>query len=178
MSVFRKVTNGDLMTKLSVVDNKLDILLGQITNGTIELRGCCDCQTREQKIYNELKVYLEEKMSEFEKTILNTIEKNQSPTEGLHDIFNSYRLDFLTSLEHIIELIKEHRTNEIIEQLKEQAEMIRLTQEQKLDLLIHDNQIIKHQFMLEESIRQYESDIVATKHQIALLIKRIDEQIN
>ena len=77
--MFKKVSNIDLKNKIDSLDNKLDIVMSHLST-SYNINGCCDCQARETKIYNDLKDFLETKLEGFKADIESKIEQSSSST--------------------------------------------------------------------------------------------------
>jgi septal ring factor EnvC (AmiA/AmiB activator) len=179
--MFKKVSNIDLKNQIDNLDNKLDIVITKISSP--QFSGCCDCQARETKIYQELKEFLEDKLTEVE----NKIQQQQ---DNIPELFGSYKSDMLQSLDLIISQIgkltesKEGSINKIYHLLQDNTALInrtgtnltencKVTNEVKLSvsLLHYENELIKHQLLLEEELR-------ATEQQIASLQGKIEDTLS
>jgi hypothetical protein len=71
MSLFKKYTQLlELSNKFDHIENKIDILNSKFESMKF-LDGCCDCKTRETKLYNDLKTFLDDKLLNLKETLLN-----------------------------------------------------------------------------------------------------------
>jgi predicted HTH domain antitoxin len=92
-----KVTNLDLSNKISLLENKLDVLMTKVQTETIV--GCCECQEKESLIYNELKLYLSDKFTEFEKDLQSRLQQVDKSIDCFRDIFENYKTELIGNIE-------------------------------------------------------------------------------
>lgn len=177
--MFNKVKNIDLLNKISVIENKLDILNTNLENKTSNIQGCCDCQNREMSIYKEIKDYFETKIIEFNNQI-EELNKNNQINEKIintnnmliiefNKMFQDYRNEIIDNLQKIIDnLYNYNKANTSMSNNKylQQMDIISRINDLEKDIdnkisdLYFDNQIIKHQLLLEEEIRKCSDEIV------------------
>lgn len=129
MSLFKK--NGqlvELLNKFNNLENKIDILNNKFESFKY-MDGCCDCQTRETKIYNDLKEYLDDKLLELKNSILESVNKNIVFTDNISDSSSDssdYNLRYLECLESklriAIEEVYNKNRNELLETLQKCCE--------------------------------------------------------
>lgn len=90
MSLFRKNTVLlELVNKFNTMENKIDILNHKFESMTF-LDGCCDCKTREVKLYNDIKDFLEDKLLNLKDTLLNSIENKDELKNIIEDVCNKH----------------------------------------------------------------------------------------
>lgn len=76
MSLFKKNNRIiEFFNKIDNIENKIDILNSKFESLTF-MDGCCDCRTRENKIYTDLKEYLDIKLLDIKDSLLDSIDKN------------------------------------------------------------------------------------------------------
>lgn len=154
--MFGRITNIDLLNKIVELENKMDIFLLKNSEDNII---CCDCKVKELLIYKEIKEYFEDKFRD----ILTNIKKIEKQ-DNLNVFLENYKNEILTNFEKIIsklEIIKNNEpdssnnTNEKFDKINNQL----ITITNKIDLLYYENEVIKHQLLLEEEIRKCEQEI-------------------
>jgi hypothetical protein len=129
MSLFKKNNQlVELLNKFNNLENKIDILHNKFESFKY-MDGCCDCQLRENKIYNDLKEYLDDKLLELKNSILESVnknivsEENHSDTSSDSSIDNLHYLECLESkLRLAIEEVYNKNRNELLETLKKCCE--------------------------------------------------------
>lgn len=168
--MFHRITNLDLLNKILELENKIDIISLKGSENNIV---CCDCKVNELIIYKEIKDYFEDKFRDILENI-KQIEKDK-----LNNVLETYKNEILTNFETIIsklEVIKNNNNNndklyqsitdihnlltdnnitENYDKISNQLNTI----VNKIDLLYYENEIIKHQLLLEEEIRKCEQEI-------------------
>ena len=154
--MFHRITNLDLLNKILELENKIDIISLKGSENNIV---CCDCKVNELIIYKEIKEYFEDKFRDILENI-KQIEKDK-----LNNVLETYKNEILTNFETIIsklEDLKNNKQNNENNNIKEHFDKItdqlnNITN--KIDLLYYENEIIKHQLLLEEEIRKCEQEI-------------------
>jgi hypothetical protein len=129
MTLFKKNNQvTELLNKFNNLENKIDILDNKFESFKY-MDGCCDCQTRENKIYNDLKEYLDDKLLELKNSILESVNKsivyqdNNSDTSSDSSVDNLHYLECLESkLRLAIEEIYNKNRIELLETLKKCCE--------------------------------------------------------
>lgn len=130
MSLFKKNNQlVELLNKFNNLENKIDILHNKFESFKY-MDGCCDCQSRENKIYNDLKDYLYDKLLELKNSILESVNKNivcgednQSDSSSDSSMENIRYLECLESkLRLAIEEVYNKNRNELLETLKKCCE--------------------------------------------------------
>lgn len=124
MTLFKKNNQlVELLNKFNNLENKIDILHNKFESFKY-MDGCCDCQTRENKIYNDLKEYLDDKLLELKNSILESVNKNIVCEENTSDTSSDSSLDNLHYLECLesklrlaIEEVYNKNRNELLETL-------------------------------------------------------------
>jgi hypothetical protein len=178
LKMFNKVKNIDLLNKITAIENKLDILSTGLNNTISNIPGCCDCQNREMTIYKEIKDYLENKITEFNIQI-EELNKNNQINEKIintnnmlivefNKMFQDYRNEVIDNLQKIIDnLYNYNKANTSLSNNRYMQQMDIISRindlekdiDNKISDLYFDNQIIKHQLLLEEEIRQCNDEI-------------------
>lgn len=157
--MFGRVTNLDLLNKILELENKMDIISLQISDDNKV--SCCDCKVKELIIYKEIKDYFEDKFGD----IITNI-KQIEQTDKLNLYLENYKNEIVTNFETIILKLEDLKNNnqhgQNIYNIKENFDKItdqinNITN--KIDLLYYENEIIKHQLLLEEEIRKCEQEI-------------------
>jgi hypothetical protein len=173
MSLFKKNSQlVDLLNKINHVENKIDILNNKFESLTF-MDGCCDCRTRETKIYTDLQEYLDSKLLDIKNSLLDSINKN---------LAHKYDSDSDTSRESIclenlkvnlklvIEEVYNKNRNELLETLQRCCETH--TTNNKTDLFDFFNSLTQN---LHGLLIQFQNDI-KTKHNQTDLSLRTDLQ--
>jgi predicted house-cleaning noncanonical NTP pyrophosphatase (MazG superfamily) len=126
MSLFKK--NTQLIELITNLENKIDILDSKFNSFTY-MDGCCDCRTRENKIYTDLKEYLDDKLLELKNSILESVNKsivhqdNSSDTSSDSSMENYHYLECLEKkLKVAIEEIYNKNRNELLDTLQKCCE--------------------------------------------------------
>jgi len=139
MTLFKKNNQvTELLNKFNNLENKIDILDNKFESFKY-MDGCCDCQTRENKIYNDLKEYLDDKLLELKNSILESVNKSivhqdnnydtssDSSDDNLHyleclesklrlaieEIYNKNRIELLETLKKCCETHNTHNKTDI-----------------------------------------------------------------
>ena len=159
--MFRRITNIDLLNKILELENKIDIITLKNSENNIV---CCDCKVKELNIYKEIKDYFEDKF----KDILDNLIKIEKQ-DTLNNLLENYKNEILTNFETIILKLKINFESSNSDQKitdncdnKDNFDKIHFqlnTISNKIDLLYYENEIIKHQLLLEEEIRKCEQEI-------------------
>jgi hypothetical protein len=159
--MFRRVSNIDLLNKILELENKIDIYVLKSSDDNII---CCNCKVKELIIYKEIKEYFEDKFRDIQNN-LKQLEKQ----DKLNNFLENYKNEILTNFENIIsklEIIKNNETanfdkiKDIRKLLSDDNIYTQLnTISNKIDLLYYENEIIKHQLLLEEDIRKCEQEV-------------------
>lgn len=96
--MFKKsVSNVDLYNKLSHLDNKLDVILTKLNEGTVT--SCCDCKYNEIRIHEQL---IEDKFTCLQEELITKISGVDKNVEMLKQAFENYRQDLITNLQIIV----------------------------------------------------------------------------
>jgi len=114
MSLFKKSNNTQITELLFNLENKIDILDNKFESIKF-MDGCCECQSREQKIYTDLKEYLNTKLLDIKNSLLDTI--NQNLTDNTKS-----STDLETKLTSAIEEIYVKNKHELLETLQKCCE--------------------------------------------------------
>lgn len=217
-----KITNLDLSNKISLLENKMDIILTKVDTETI--MGCCECQEKETIIYSELKLYLSDKFSEFEKELQTRLQQLDKSVDCFRDIFENYKSELIGNLEilanHISkndsfskmndvtlskiyelidssqmenqELLKKHTLNlnnynkklDTCTDINNKLQCLIKTSEsqnvnliKRLDMLCYENEMIKHQILIEDELRKYNDEICCLKNKIQTTLNEVTELI-
>lgn len=201
LKMFKKVSNIDLKNKIDCLDNKLDIVMSRLTSGNTI--GCCNCQARETQVYNELKDFLETKMEQFKSDIESKLE--QSSTQPLISMFEEYKHELICNLELIIQHLNcwngthepQYTVNDIykllsahtsaLDKLRNSQHALDNNVSATLDLardlshsmasLHYENEVIKHQLLLEEELRKYDNEIESLKLKVEETLQEVNELI-
>lgn len=156
--MFGRVTNLDLLNKILELENKMDVISIQVSNNEV----CCDCKVKELIIYKEIKEYFEDKFEDILKNI-----KQVEKTDKLNLFLENYKNEIVTNFEKIILKLEdlknnkqdnENNNNNIKEHFDKITNQLN-TITKKIDLLYYENEIIKHQLLLEEEIRKCEQEV-------------------
>ena len=200
--MFKKVSNIDLKNKIDCLDTKLDIVMSQLSASN-SITGCCDCQARETRIYNELKEFLETKMEGFKADIESKLEQSNSST--FVSLFEEYKHELICNLELIIQHLNcwngnhepQHNINDIykllvnhtsaLDKLRNSQSCLDNSVSATLDLakeisnnmaiLHYENEVIKHQLLLEEELRKYDNEIEALKLKVEETLHEVNDLI-
>lgn len=126
MTLFKKNSQlVELLNKFNNLENKIDILHNKFESFTF-MDGCCDCRSRESKIYSDLKEYLDEKLLELKNSILESINQNISQDNQSDSSSDSSKDLCLENLEFKIKLAIEDVYNknrtELLDTLKKCCE--------------------------------------------------------
>lgn len=173
--MFNKITNLDLLNKINILENKVDMILCHINTNT--LSGCCDCKKKECHIYNELKLYIEEKNDILKEEVIKGFDNTTVFLNKFNDVFNNYKNDLITCLDTIINQISKENdvstddTN--VPQLNTLYGLI-LSLNSKIDNIFYENEIIKHQFLLEDDIRKYSDEIDNLNKEVNNMLENIN----
>lgn len=183
--MFNKVKNIDLLNKIEVIENKIDTLnnrLDDINN----VKSCCDdCQTIEVEFSKEIKEYLETKMVDFNNQIKEVNQNNKISEKiintnnvlitNFNKMFEEYKIEVVNNLEKIFENLYNYNKKDIVVSNQEYSKKMDIINristfeyditkkivllDSKVDNLYFDNEIIKHQLLLEEEIRKCTDEI-------------------
>jgi hypothetical protein len=72
------------------------------------VRICCDCKYNESVVYEQIKCYIEEKVSTLQELLMSRI----SNIDILKEEFNNYRQDMIRNLDFIIYNLKNEMTSD------------------------------------------------------------------
>uniref|UniRef100_A0A6C0H703 Uncharacterized protein n=1 Tax=viral metagenome TaxID=1070528 RepID=A0A6C0H703_9ZZZZ len=200
--MFKKVSNIDLRNKIDCLDNKLDIVMSHLSASN-NIIGCCDCQARETKVYNELKDFLETKMNSFKTEIESKLEHSSSNT--FVNLFEEYKQELITNLELIIQHIDcwngsqepQHTVKDIykllvahtsaLDKIRSGQSFLDSNVSATLDLakeisnsmaiLHYENEVIKHQLLLQDELRKYDNEIDSLKQQVEETLQQVNKLI-
>lgn len=172
--MFNKISNIDLLNKINSLEHKIDIITCQLNNNTFV--GCCDCKLKETNIYNELKAYINDKNEELYNQII--IKLDQINFNLADELFNNYKTDIMNNLDNIMNNIT-HNNNEISNKNKENDLYTLIsTVDTKLNSLFYENEIIKHQLLIEDELRKYSDEISSLKTEIKNVLDDINSIVN
>jgi hypothetical protein len=154
--MFHRITNLDLLNKILELENKIDIIsLKNSENNII----CCNCKVKELNIYKEIKDYFEDKFLD----VLDNL-KQIEKQDKLNNFLENYKNEIVTNFENIISNLEIN--SDIDKKIKDNCDNNNKdlstqlnTISNKIDLLYYENEIIKHQLLLEEDIRKCEQEI-------------------
>lgn len=96
----RLVSNIDLYNKISHLDNKLDIILAKMNEGTVS--ACCDCKYNENIVYEQMKWYIEDKFTTLQDSLISKVAHVDVNVHILRNVFEDYRNDMINNLQLII----------------------------------------------------------------------------
>lgn len=193
--MFKKVSNIDLKNKIDYLDNKLDIVMNFLSS-TNTITGCCDCQARETKIYNDLKNFLETKMEGIKTDIESKLEQSNSST--FVGLFEEHKHEIIYNLEIIIQHLKDintnapaHTINDIYKLLLSHTSAINSLDNRVsatfdvakelsngMAILHYENEVIKHQLLLEDEIRKYDNEIDSLKLKVNESLSEVNDLIS
>jgi hypothetical protein len=225
--MFKKVSNIDLMNRLTSLENKMDILNTNLDSQSLE--GCCNCKSKEVLVYKELCEYLETKFSDLVSNITLKLDEkakiNENRNEELVINIHDTKDDIMDNLQTIItNLSLSNKENSdfssgyIIEQLKNEMINYKIDTEQdickiltlfenvnraidikldelnnkigenmngkfdvidvKLNSIYFENEIIKHQLLLEDEIRKSIEEIGNINTCIDETVAKINKILN
>lgn len=213
--------NVELINKLQTFENKLDVIINNfnVISFNQENTRCCDCETRERNIYNDLTDYIESKFKTFENDIVGKLDelkhdesKSETPEvtqEDVKRLIDEHKKSLTEELRNICTVSDKNLRqdlnscilgikSDIVTEIKKYYEIqsgnsrqaydsytshiIEVSSKQnvidsKIDSFYYDNEIIKHQLLLEEEIRKYYDEITSLKLTIDTTMKDIDELI-
>jgi hypothetical protein len=197
--MFNKVKNVDLLNKMLVIENKIDILNNRVNNAT--LHCCCnDVEKTEIEFSKEIKDYLETKIVDFNNEI-KEINQNNKISEKIvntnnilitnfNKMFEDYKIEVVNNLEKIFDSLHNYNKKDLIISNKEYSKKMDVLNkistvennintkisllDSKIDNLYFDNEIIKHQLLLEEEIRKYTDEI----DNLSLIIQKTISELN
>lgn len=225
--MFKKVSNIDLMNRLTSLENKLDVLNTNLDSQSLE--GCCNCKSKEALVYKELREYLETKFSDLVNNITLKLDekdkinenKNQELVINIHDtkadimdnlqtiitnlsLANKENSDFSSG--YIIEQLKNEMINYKIDTEKDICKILTLFEnvnraidikldelnnkigdnmngkfdviDVKLNSIYFENEIIKHQLLLEDEIRKSIEEIGNINTCIDETVEKINKILN
>ena len=183
--MFNKVKNIDLLNKMLVIENKIDILNNRLDDITT-VKGCChDFQQIEIELSKEIKEYLEIKMIDFNNQIKEVNQNNRISEKlintnnvlitNFNKMFEEYKIEVVNNLQKIFDNLYNYNKKDIIvsndNYLKKMDIINKISTfeyditkkivllDSKVDSLYFDNEIIKHQLLLEEEIRKCSDEI-------------------
>jgi hypothetical protein len=183
--MFNKVKNIDLLNKMLVIENKIDILNNRLDDITT-VKGCCDdFQQIEIELSKEIKEYLETKMIDFNNQIKEVNQNNKISEKiintnnvlitNFNKMFEEYKIEVVNNLQKIFDSLYNYNTKDIVvsndNYLKKMDIINKISTfeyditrkivllDSKIDSLYFDNEIIKHQLLLEEEIRKCSDEI-------------------
>lgn len=161
MSLFNK--KSQILEVVNNLENKIDILNNKFESLTF-IDGCCDCRTRENKIYTDLKEYLDDKLLDLKNSLfMNICERTNCGSMGEQ----SLNLEDLESkLKLAIEDVYNKNRNEIIETLQKCCETH--TTENKTDIFNLFNGLTKN---LASTLMQLETELKSTMNEKDLLLR-------
>jgi hypothetical protein len=127
MSLFKK--NSQLVEVITKLENKIDILNNKFESMTF-MDGCCDCRSRENKIYTDLQEYLGEKLLDIKNSLLESVnnniviceDNNESDTSSDSSNVNLHLENLELKLKLAIEEVYNKNKNELIETLQKCCE--------------------------------------------------------
>lgn len=182
--MFNRIKNIDLLNKITDIENKIDILNNRLKDST--LHCCCnDVETTEIEFSKEIKDYLETKILDFNNEI-KEINQNNKISEKIvntnnilitnfNKMFEDYKIEVVNNLEKIFDTLYNYNKKDIVasndQYLKKMDIINKISNfennintkisllDSKVDNLYFDNEIIKHQLLLEEEIRKYTDEI-------------------
>lgn len=125
MSIFTKnKVLLELINKLNHMENKIDILDNKFESTTF-LNGCCDCKTREPKLFNDLQEFLETKLINLKDSLIESILNQQQIKENdnsiLKNIIEETCNKHTSDLNSILQKCNTHDTsikNDLLNQFK------------------------------------------------------------
>jgi hypothetical protein len=171
MSLFNK--KPQILEVINKLENKIDILNSKFESLTF-IDGCCDCRTRENKIYTDLQGYLDDKLLDLKNSLLDSVNKNMSICEDSNsttcnnNLSNEHlRLEDLESkLKLAIEDVYNKNRNELIETLQKCCETH--TTKNKTDIFNLFNTLTQN---LANMLTQVQTDLKTTLNQKDLSLR-------
>lgn len=185
MSLFKKsqISNTEIMNKIMVVENKLDLFLSKVENDNPN--DCC--KNYESQIYNEIKDYINHKFIQIEGDICNKIKDVDSNVDNVKNLFNNYRNDVITNIEFIIDHIYKEtqlfKDNVVFNKISEMFNTVNgevlkniddlykniscnvktikediYNLESKINYINYDNELVSKNLRIEEDLRKYEDE--------------------
>ena len=177
--MFNKVKNIDLLNKILVIENKIDILNKRLGDNN------CDCQDIEVEFSKDIKEYFENKIVDFNNQIKEVNQNNKISEKiintnnvlitNFNKMFEEYQNEVVNNLQKIFDSLYNYNKKDIPASnqlyLKQMDIINKITNFQndinikitlldsKVDNLYFDNEIIKHQLLLEEEIRKCSDEI-------------------
>lgn len=143
--MFNKPSNIEIINKINLLENKLDILLVSIDEQKkMSIKNKCHCKDSEIIVYNEIKSYINDKFTELENDLCNRIDFLEKNIDEIKILFNNYKNDVINNMEFIIDHIyketQDFKDNVIFTKIKD---MIVFTQSSNFDKL--NNEILEIQ---------------------------------
>ncbi len=187
--MFSKVSNTEIFNRINALDAKFEVLLLRLD--TLQIEGCCDCRTRETKVYRELKEYIQSKVCEFEDKIVSKIDGVS--VDSLKSIVEEYRQALLNNLEHtddrVIDVSSIQETNRVqtaslttlknvVDSFERKTEKTLTEIGKKVDAMLYDNEIIRHQIIIEQEVQKCMDDINNLQLKVEETLKRVQQKID
>lgn len=169
--MFKKTSNMDLLNKLNSLENKVDVILYKLNKETY--MGCCDCKNKETQIYNELKLYIEDKIEELKSQFINKLDEINVSTNNFNELFYNYKTELVNNLDTIINQIYSSNESKVSKNTGDYTTLID-NLSSKIDTIFYENEVIKHQFLLEDEIRKYNDEILNLKTEIKTVLNDIN----
>ena len=183
--MFNKVKNIDLLNKIEVIENKIDTLNNRLYDINNVKSFCDDCQMTEVEFSKQIKEYLETKMVDFNNQIKEVNQNNKISEKiintnnvlitNFNKMFEEYKIEVVNNLEKIFENLYNYNKKDIVASNQEYSKKMDIINristfeyditkkivllDSKVDNLYFDNEIIKHQLLLEEEIRKCTDEI-------------------
>jgi hypothetical protein len=194
-----------VINKIETVENKIDILLARIESETLfgccdckkrESDFCKELKTYIEDKMTQMEKDMKEKLANIDASLVcftDILHSYKTDLVGNLEIIsehiaNTPQEGALSKIHEIIETIKQEQKqhqNKLLESMNvlgRQLEVqIKISSEEnvntqrKLDVLFYENEIIKHQLLLEDEIRRYNDEIINIKDKVHKTIKDIDE---
>lgn len=166
--MFKITTNSDLMEKLSHLENKIDVTMTKIDSRSIE--GCCDCKLKETLVYEELRDYINNEFQKF---------YNSEDISNDNALLKQCNIEIIKRLDSIVSRIYfcnkfDTRPDQLLNNIKQSLDSLN----SKLDGIIFENEIIKHQLCLENDIRETIQQVNNINFTVNDTVQKIDEYIS
>lgn len=108
-----KGANGDIVTKVNILENKVDILLSNMSDllSKENRHDKCHCKNAELIVYNEIKTYINDKFTDLEYDLCEKFENVEKNTDDIKKLFNNYKNDVINNMEFLIDHIYKETQN-------------------------------------------------------------------
>lgn len=187
--MFKKISNGDIVSKVNVLENKVDILLSNMSDLLSKENGKCHCKNAELIVYNEIKTYINDKFTDLEYDLCERFENVEKNTDDIKKLFNNYKNDVINNMEFLIDHIYKETQNFkehiVFTKIKN---MIDFAQNDYFDKINNELAIINNKLnditnlndrnIIDNDLFKYENFYNILCQYILSIIKDIDKLIN